>query len=168
MVLMIGKFACLLACYFGGLVAGVFLHELGHALLALLVTRQRVEVEVGSSGKRGSVNLGRLTLGFRSSGHRYGATRYDREEETRGRQAWVALGGPLASLVAVLGFTWLMVSSPVGSWLWVASLGLGVANFRIFIVAVWPIEYQPNGEVGEVWVSDGLDFWRLMTNKRDQ
>ncbi|MDQ8201110.1 M50 family metallopeptidase, partial [Pelagicoccus enzymogenes] len=166
MALLIGKFICLLACYFGGLALGVLLHELGHALVALLATRQRVELEVGSSGGRRHLQLGRLSLVLRSRGWRYGATRYERSKESRAAQAAVALGGPLASLMAVLGFAYLMLSSQVGSWMWIVALGVAIANFRIWLIAVWPIEYRPQGEGGEVWVSDGLDLWRLLTNKQ--
>ncbi|EDY84223.1 hypothetical protein VDG1235_3854 [Verrucomicrobiia bacterium DG1235] len=53
----------------------------------------------------------------------------------------------------------------VGSWAWIVFLGLTVANFRILIVAVWPMEYRPNGPDGEVWLSDGLDVWRMWRGK---
>lgn len=167
MFLIVGKFACLVACYLGGIVGGVFLHELGHAMAALLATRQRVEMEIGSAGKRGCLGLGRLNMVFRSQGLRYGATRYDRSVESRGTQAFVAVGGPLASLLATAFFVWVMVSSTLGSWGWIICLGLAIANFRILIVALWPIEYRPDGEDGDLWLSDGLDLWRLLTNKQN-
>ncbi len=167
MLLIVAKFACLTACYFGGLIGGVFFHELGHALAALLATRQGVEMEIGSAGKRGCIRLGRLDLVFRSRGQRYGSTRYDRSRESRGAQAFVAIGGPLASLLATAVFVWIMVSSTLGSWGWIICLGLAIANFRILIVAVWPIKYRPDGEDGDVWLSDGLDLWRLLTNKQN-
>lgn len=157
----------MVACYLGGIVSGVFLHELGHALMALLVTRQKVELEVGADGGRKVLRLGRLELVGRSQGLRYGATRYNRGTESRGTQAWVSAGGPVASLAAVLVFGWLLVDSVVGDWLWIVWLGLLAANFRIFIVSVWPMEYRPRGPGGEVWLSDGLDLWRLLTSKRD-
>lgn len=165
MPLLIGKFACLLACYLGGIVGGVFLHELGHALAALAFTRQRVAMEVGSAGKRGGFRLGRLELTLRSRGLRYGATRYDRSSESRATQVLVALGGPAASLLAFSLFVWMMVGALLGSWLWIAWLGLAVANFRILIVSVWPLEYRPDGEEGDAWLSDGLDVWRLVRKK---
>ncbi|MBK1875234.1 M50 family metallopeptidase [Pelagicoccus mobilis] len=166
-MLLVGKLVCLIACYLGGIVSGVFLHELGHSVMALLTTRQKVALEVGSAGARKELRLGRLELVGRSRGLRYGATRYDRESESRGVQAVVAIGGPLASSLAVLLFAWLLVNSVVGDWVWIVWLGLLVANFRILIVAVWPIEYRPDGPEGEVWLSDGLDLWRLLTSKHD-
>lgn len=156
----------MIACYLGGIVGGVFLHELGHALMALLVTKQRVEMEVGSLGGRKSLDIGRLNLAFRLGGLRYGATKYERGKESSRTQALVAMGGPLASLMATLLFGGLMASSVLGSWLWIVSLGLGLANFRILIVAVWPMEYRPMGSEGEVWLSDGLDVWRLLTQNK--
>lgn len=165
MLLVLGKFACLVVCYLSGIVGGVLLHEMGHALVALVATRQRVQLEVGSAGGACRCKLGRLALVFRARGLRYGATRYDREAVSRGRQAWVALGGPLASVAAVLLFGWLLVNSLIGDWAWVAWLGLLAANFRILIVAVWPMEYRPDGAAGEVWVSDGLDVWRLLRSR---
>lgn len=164
-MLLIGKFACLLGCYLGGIVGGVFLHELGHALAALVATRQRLELEVGSAGGRWSFSLGRLWISARSRGLFYGVTRYDRGSVSRMRQTLVALGGPLASLAACLGFGWLTTQEVVGSWAWIVFLGLTVANFRILIVAVWPMEYRPNGPDGEVWLSDGLDVWRMWRGK---
>lgn len=161
MPLLIGKFAWLIGCYLGGIVSGVFLHELGHALVALLATRQRVDLEVGASGAKAAFSLGRLGFSFRSRGLRYGATRYERAGESRMRQTLVALGGPVASVAACLGFGWLTVSLVVGTWEWIAFLGLTVANFRILIVAVWPLEYRAEGDEGEVWLSDGLDVWRI-------
>jgi len=166
MLLLIGKFVVLLAAYLGGIVLGVLAHELGHAVMAFLVTRQKVELEVGSAGGRAKVSLGRLELCFRTRGLRYGVTRYDRAVESRGKQAWVAVGGPVASVLAVVLFGWLLVNAVVGSWIWILWLGLMVANFRILIVAIWPIEYRPNGTTGEVWVSDGLDLWRLLRSKQ--
>jgi len=161
MALILAKLLWLWAWYVAGIVGGVFLHELGHALAALWVTRQRVELEVGRAGGTVCWKLGRLELAFRARGLRYGATRYGRSAETRGRQALVALGGPLASALACFGFGWATVASVVGTWPWIAFLGLSVANFRILLVAIWPLAYRPDGPDGEEWLSDSLDLWRL-------
>lgn len=166
MLLLIGKFACFVLCYAGGLVGGVFLHELGHAAMALLATGQRVEMEVGTGGRRGRFPMGRLQLNVRSKGLRYGATRYERYLEPRRVQALVAAGGPLASLLGCLGFAWLTVSLPAGSWAWIGSFALALANFRILMVALWPWEYRPGGG-DEIWPSDGLDLWRLWRFRSD-
>ncbi|MBC2605132.1 M50 family metallopeptidase [Pelagicoccus albus] len=166
MIPLAAKFLFLILCYALGIVGGVFLHELGHALVALCVTRQPIEMEIGKGPKCVSFGVGRLRIRLSLRGLRYGLTRYDRGRETRGRQALVALGGPMASLAALIGFGALTVNSQVGEWVWIFGLAATIANFRIFIVAIWPIEYRPEGEGGQVWLSDGLDLWHLLRSKQ--
>lgn len=165
MELVVGKFLLLVAVYLFGIVLAVVLHELGHAVAGLFTTKQRMKVEIGQSGRSCTVRLGRLDFRLSGKGLRYGATRYDRDAEPVGRQVAVALGGPIASLIAVMGFAWLTSQSVVGTVVWICWLALCVANFRVWIVAVWPIEYRPSGESGEVWASDGLDIWRMLKRK---
>lgn len=162
----IAKFLCLFASYIAGIVGGVFLHELGHSLAALLATRQRIALEVGTAGRRYSFVLGRLEIVVFSRGIKYGLTRYDRLGESRWSQTLVALGGPLASLAAVVGFAWLTTGEPVGSWSWITFFGMCVANFRILLTSLWPIEFRPHGPDGEVWLSDSLDLWRMWRSER--
>lgn len=161
MGLVLGKIAFLIAAYVLGIVVGVILHELGHALVALLATRQRVAVEIGTGGREVKLRVWRLDCVLRGKGLRYGATRYVRNRESTGRQIAVALGGPLASLASVVGFGWLVTRSLVGNWEWIGWLGLCVASFRIFIVSVWPIRYRSSEDPGAEWESDGLDIWQM-------
>ncbi len=158
--LFVAKAVGLIAVYFSGLVLGTVLHELGHAFMALLATRQQVGVEIGRNA-RARARLGRLRVLFGAKGLRYGFTRYDRSAVSRGRQTLVALAGPLASLAGCVAFAWLAFASSPESWLWVLWLGLSIANFRILVVSLWPIAYRPDGPEGEVWLSDALDLWRL-------
>ncbi len=147
-----------------GIYLGVLVHELGHALIALLATSQSIAVKVGRSRKPIELNLGRLSIELGIAGFRYGSTSYDRSLETNSTQRWIIAGGPVASLlVAVcLGIS-LWMFEPWG-WIWIFLFGLFVANLRILIVALWPIEYRNPGNEQEVWLSDSLDFWR--TGKR--
>lgn len=157
----------LFGLYFVGISLGVLLHELGHALTALFATRQNVAIELGRGEKGQDFQIGRLIIKTKSLLPRYGVTLYDRSRETRARQTLVALCGPLMTAVVCAVCLWVLLSMAYGSWSWLVLLALCVANFRILIVAVWPIAYRPDGEKGEVWLSDALDIWRMWTRKGD-
>ena len=146
---------------FDGIYFGVLLHELGHGVAALLATRQSISIQVGTSDRNVSLSMGRLRILLGLAGFRYGATRYDRSRETVGAQRWIIAGGPVASLIVTVVLGMSLGRLEAWSWIWVALFALFVANFRILIVSLWPIEYAfPDGN-GEVWLSDGLDFWRV-------
>lgn len=155
------KFCWLGAVYLVGLGIGVLAHELGHAVPATLLTRQRVLLQVGQGKRFLRFVLGRLEIRLSWRGCRFGFTRYGRETESRTRQTVVAAAGPAASLLACAAFAWAAVNSVVGSWDWIAYLALFVSNFRILIVAIWPIAYRPSPQSEEVWLSDSLDIWRM-------
>ncbi len=159
--LVVAKLCGLIAAYGVGLCLGTLLHELGHAVAALVATRQRIALELGRGPGFKRLQLGRLGLALGPWRLWHGATRYDRRREPRGVQALVALAGPVASLAALAGGVIALQRWEIGSWLWVAALGFAAANFRILLVALWPIAYRPDGAEGEVWLSDGLDLWRL-------
>ena len=157
----LGKLMWLLAAYVLGLVGGVFLHELGHALAALLVTRQPVELQIGRDERRAPVVVGRLSMRCNWRGLRYGCVRYDRDAESRARQTVVAVSGPLASLLFSAVFFASLSISEAGSWGWFGFLGLFVANLRILVTSMWPVPHRPDGPEGEFWLSDALDVWRM-------
>jgi len=144
-----------------GIYLGVLVHELGHALVALVATKQSVTLKVGRSREPVKLKLGRLSMELGIAGFRYGSTSYDRTLETVPTQRWIIAGGPVATLVVTvcLGIS-LWWFEPWG-WIWIGLFGLFVANFRILVTALWPMEY-PNPENKEdVWLSDSLDFWRM-------
>jgi len=155
----------LVLAYAAGLWLATLAHELGHGIAAAALTRQRVRLEVGSGRRAFSFSLGRVDFRFGSSGLRYGSASYERSRETWLRQLLVAAAGPLASAAAFAGFACLAGLAAAGDWDWYLWLGLCLANFRILLVAVWPIELSRPGDSGEVLVSDGLDIWRLWRNR---
>ncbi|OUW18680.1 MAG: hypothetical protein CBD18_02275 [Opitutales bacterium TMED158] len=159
--IVIAKALFFAAILLDGVYLGVLVHELGHASVALLATKQRVAAQVGTSHRYVSWELGRLRLKLGIAGFRYGATRYDRDGESLRVQRWVILGGPLASLLVTVSLGLSLQRFEVWSWLWLALFALFIANFRILIVSLWPIEYPAPDGSGEKWLSDGLDFWRL-------
>ena len=161
----LAKFLCLAAVYVVGLFIGVFFHELGHALAALLATSQRIGLEVGRSRRPWRLALGRLELRLGLAGFRNGFTRYDRAAVGKGRQLFVAASGPLASATACAACMLALERLAPGGWAWIVAVGLLVANLRILVVSLWPMEYRPDGAEGEVWLSDALDIWRLLRRR---
>ena len=144
-----------------GVFVGVFLHELGHALVALVATRQRVVAQVGNSAAPLEWKFGRLTMRLGIKGFRYGFTEYDRESESLRTQMAVALGGPLVSLLIVALCGWWVFVTPLGTWLWIVGFGFFIANVRIAIVSLWPMRYRPFDDKDEIWLSDALDIWEM-------
>ncbi len=144
-----------------GVYIGVLVHELGHAAVALLRTKQAVTVKVGRSREPLQLKWGRLTMELSIAGFQYGSTTYDRSLESKSIQRWVIAGGPAASFFATLAFGYSLWNFEPWSWIWIALLAFFVANLRILITALWPMEYPSPENPEEVWVSDSLDFWRL-------
>ncbi len=144
-----------------GIYLGVIAHELGHALVALTLTSQNVRIKVGTSAALLNFNINRLSISLGLAGFRYGATSYDRSQEPIATQRYVILGGPIASLVLTIAFGASLWQFEPWSWLWVILFGFFVANFRILIVSIWPMQYKAPDGSGDVWLSDSLDFWRM-------
>lgn len=144
-----------------GIYLGVLVHELGHALVALSLTGQSVKLKVGLSKQPVKLDWGRMLIELGIVGFRYGSTTYDRSQETSKTQRWIVAGGPIASLFVTASLGMSLFRFEAWSWIWIALLGFFVANFRILITALWPMEYRNPQKPEEVWLSDSLDFWRM-------
>ena len=119
----------------------VLWHELGHALPALAVSRQPVDLDVGRFQGR-AVRLGRLRLRVALSASS-GRTIYDASGLSRWTRAGVALGGPVASAGGVgLG---LAIGIHGESGLWVRFLGvvLAWAHLRVLLFTCLPERRDP-------------------------
>ena len=117
----------------------LLLHELGHATMALALTRQAITFQFGTRGPRRDFHLGRLTLRVYFEPAMFLGSRYyiDRSEMTRSQVFWTLSGGPLASL----GFTLLCG----GLW-WATDgadpwVGLTVINLGNFLWTSIPWHY---------------------------
>lgn len=158
---MIVKLAVLCGGYIVGLTLATLLHEFGHALAALILTRQEIELEIGRGTRIAGFRVGRLRFALARRARRYGFTRYERFREARWRQAAVALAGPLATLASCAAcFLWARAVGAGGA-TWIVAVALLVANLRVLVTALWPVAYYPDGPGGEAWLSDALDLWRL-------
>ena len=164
--LIAGKLVFFVFAFVCGIYGGVFFHELGHALGALIGTKQTVELQVGTGSRPVSFELGRLKVLLGLKGFRYGFTRYDRTRENLGVQVFVAALGPLATLLwGAFCFAWVYFT-PIKEWTWIAGTACFIANFRILMVVLWPFEYRPYADRDDVWLSDTLDVWRMLKRRK--
>ena len=142
----------------------VLLHELGHAGMALALTRGRVLVVVGY-GPGMKLQLGRLALHvspLAASGccvHR--ATRDSTD------RAIIASAGPIVSLMlAVLG--WRVSEALSASHLFLAGLAaaLGAASLFVTLLTALPLRYPAALAVGDDRDSDGMTVLRAFKRRR--
>ena len=116
-----------------GVYLGVLAHGLGHAIMALILTRQSVIVKVGTLGEVVGLSMGRLTLKLGLKGFRYGSTSYDRQSESVSRQRLIILGGPLVTLFLTIAFGSSLARFDPWGWIWVALINFfWVKRFLVF------------------------------------
>jgi hypothetical protein len=134
----------------------VILHELGHAMAALLLTSGRVAVGVGGNRDQLVLTAGRLDLALSPAIAPGGECVVDDGRlRVPKAEAWVAAAGPVASLclaivlsLAALGDGGLVLAT--GAWVaWLQTLLTGL-----------PLRYGAGVGPGE---SDGRAVWRVLT-----
>ena len=134
----------------------VILHELGHALAALLLTDGRVIVGVGGHRDQLVLTAGRVELGLSPAIAPGGECMLDEGGLRMPKaEAWIAAAGPFASLCA--GVVLLAAALNYGGI--VLATGAGVAWLQAVLTAV-PIRYGAGIGPGE---SDGRAIWRVVT-----
>lgn len=143
-----------------------FFHELGHAIPALIFTKEKdVTVIIGSYGQTGNYykfNLGRLKIFFRFNLLNWRAGLCSFEEPVSYKQdIIITLGGPVMSLVLATAIGVLISTVPIAN-IWVI---LGVIYILLgifdFITNMIPNEFKSEDFPGKVFISDGKHFSEL-------
>lgn len=148
----------------------VLIHEMGHAIPALIFTKEIVEIQIGKQREMESMaeelssqlleaqlppqRTGRLRWAFSFQSSLRGFTGYDRESLGRKALLGIIVGGPFLSLMAC----------GIGAWLTmdVFEQFLGklfattflCVNLIVLVRSIIPVT------LGDGAPSDGLDFWR--------
>jgi hypothetical protein len=134
----------------------VILHELGHAVAALLLTGGRVTVGVGDRREQLVLAAGRLELSLSPALAPGGECVIDPSAlKVPKAEAWIAAAGPLTSLAA--GVVLLAAALDGGGI--VLATGAGAAWLQTVLTAV-PVRYGAGIGPGE---SDGRAIWRILT-----
>jgi hypothetical protein len=120
-------------------------HELGHALVARERLRTSVSITVGSAVKVAEVRLGEISASIHAVARPdrvAGSAMFDARDTTASDVAWIAIAGPIASLIGLIWATVLYSALPhagiLHDFVWALVLGsaLGV------IINLIPFEVQ--------------------------
>jgi hypothetical protein len=151
---------------FVGLPGLLIVHELGHAVVALLCTGNRVIVRLGRPPALLRLALGRLELHFRPFDGSGFYQILDWQQTTPRQRAWAALGGPVSTLlVLVAGSALAVVSRPALDALYFLSAGIAFLAVLQLLLTVPPIHYPTWwGDYAGTY-SDGYHVWRLWSTR---
>jgi hypothetical protein len=142
-----------------------FLHELGHAIMALALTDCRwATVRLGRRGPKLETDVGRLVINLHlGPDSAFGIFRFDcLEPVSQNRRFWIILGGPLMSLL--VGGVSLGVGLMVDwSGPWAAFAAIGIIQFLITAI---PWHYATRMGIMGRLPSDGLRALRLIQETR--
>ena len=151
------------------------IHELGHAILALLLTKEKVKITLGKLGKNnknlGKISLGRLDIELKGFNPLIGLVNFEESNITNFKSIIILATGPIVSLV--LGIILLFMSRNMGNKLLLETILLKemfifAGNYQLFtfISTSIPIIY-PNWWIGYAnRPSDGYQILNLIKNNR--
>ena len=140
------------------------LHELGHGLPALFLTRGKVKIRVGE-GKgiffRRPYNLGeRFSFEISFKNTRVGYTQF--EEQKKGSQLIILLGGPLVTFFLTWQAGDLLFSRNLSNWAEVLLVSWFCGNFLAFLRSVIPTYLKPTQSFPQGAPSDGMQIITLL------
>jgi hypothetical protein len=149
-----------------GIPVCLVLHEFGHAIMILLLTKQKFTFQFGSHGPKQEFRLGRLTVLLHLERSTFLGSRYFLEDyATLSRQQifWITAGGPIASLLLtfLFGALWL-TTNKIDPW-----RGLVVLNLVAFLWSSIPGYYAEwMGAQGGI-PNDGLQVVHLFQKQKN-
>ena len=140
------------------------LHELGHGLPALFLTRGKVKIRVGE-GKgnffRRPYNLGeRLSFEISLKNTRVGYTQF--EQPKKSSHLIILLGGPLVTFLLTWEAGYLLFAHNLPSWVELLLVSWFCGNFLAFLRSVIPVHLKPTESFPQGAPSDGMQILTLI------
>ncbi len=141
------------------------LHESGHAIMILLLTKQKVTFQFGAQGTKWEIHLGRLTILLYFEAGTFLGCRYHLEDDaalSRQQDFWITVGGPIASLLLsiLFGALW-FTTKMIDPW-----RGLVVLNLVALLFSSIPGHYARWMGVQGGLPNDGLQLLRLFQRRQ--
>lgn len=146
------------------------IHEFGHAIPALILTKEKVKITLGKLGKnnkeRGEISLSRLDINLQGLNPLIGFTYWNSSKLKKIQSITILAGGPIISLF--LGIVLLFISKNIGDKLLMETFILKeiiivARNVALssFVFTAIPIIYPKGpGHVGKL--SDGYQIVKIM------
>jgi len=141
-----------------------FLHELGHGLMALLLTDGTVRIQVGEEGgsfRNKIIKFGkRFCIDISLKNTRAGYTQF--EEQKKWVQLMILLAGPMFTLCLTCQSGYLLLSRYLPGWAELLLVSWFCANLLAFFRSVIPVYLKPTATFPEGPPSDGLQIINLL------
>ena len=144
-----------------------FLHELGHAAFALILTKDQVCIEIGNRNLSIEKKIGRLIFKFKGYKNwvdiNFGLTRYKIPKSKAYRIA-IVLGGPLSSLaIFLLSILILLFIHNLDFIIKVILRSISIYSLCQFLTTILPINYKfgPYNSLS----SDGYKILQILKEK---
>lgn len=143
----------------------VVVHEFGHAVMILFLTKQKVIFQFGAQGVKREIQLRRITilLYFEPSALFFCRYRLENKLElSRSQDFGITVGGPLASLI---------FATTSGALWWISNIedpwkGLAMINLFIFLNTIIPMQNPQWQGVQAGIPNDGLQLLQLFRQSR--
>jgi hypothetical protein len=145
-------------------------HELGHALMAIMLTGQRVTVQLGRRPGVFQFSCGKIDFHLRPSILPVSFYEMsDWQRATRQQLAWIALAGPLTSLLLmVLAMGFAMAAEGLDQTAYFLASGTALLALLQFLFSMVPVRYPRwLGAYAGHW-SDGYRGWYLLASKQEE
>lgn len=153
-----------------------FVHEIGHTIPALILTRKEVYIRVGESGSRWRGKFGNILWEFSLLKGREGFSGYDKNSLNKFSLIIIILGGIGSSLLmsCIIGWQifsnqtkWKILSNEPSIILETLLVSWFCANSLVFLRSIIPVKLKPTSSFPEGPPSDGLELIRIFQSKNN-
>jgi len=144
------------------------LHEWGHAMVAYFLTKDKIRITVGESGKNFEdrpITIGkRIACRLHFNNARVGSTEF--VAAGKWQRFFILLGGPLISAAITLYSMKLLFFEVPNHWVEVFLISWFCGNFLTLVRSVIPMRLRPTQAFPQGSPSDGLQIIQLLISLR--
>ena len=137
------------------------IHEIGHIIPALILTKQEVFIRIGQSGSKWNGKIGNILWEFSLLNGNEGFSGYNKAALKKISLIIVISGGLFSSFIMTTLTGWQIFGNNHPIWLEVTLVSWFCTNALVFIRSVIPLRLKPTTAFPEGPPSDGLELKNL-------